>query len=363
MGTRFELVLHGDGLGPLAPIGEQAIDLILGLDQRLSLFRRESFLSFVNARAAGAAVPLDADLFELLVTCREVWGRTAGAFDPTVAGRMRALGLHEGSVLPGGVHAAVEGKGVRGGASVSMGDVELDASRRTVRYLRPGVAMDLGAVAKGFALDLVARELRLLGVRDALVHGGTSSILGMGVSPTGEAWRVAIGPGEDAPVVALGDAVLSLSAPRGRSVEGADGSRRITHILDPRTGMPAGVAAGASRDEHVEMAAVVRRVACAGGDGGVWSEGGWAGTLCEAWSTAAVVMGGRPRGLEETFTTAILRGCGEGARWEIDGADAGLIRVARLERDTLGASRAGSLEPTNPGEIGPERKRRGMVHV
>lgn len=349
MGTRFELVLHGDALGPLAPIGEQAIELIQGLDQRLSLFRRESFLSFVNARASGAAVPLDADLFELLVICREVWGRTAGAFDPTVAGRMRALGLHEGSVLPGGVE----------GGQGSMGDVELDASRRTVRYLRPGVAMDLGAVAKGFALDLVARELRSLGVRDALVHGGTSSILGMGVSPTGVAWRVAIGPREDAPVVALRDAVLSLSAPKGRSVEAADGSRRITHILDPRTGMPAGVMQG----ESVEMAAVVRRVERGGTDDDARSGGEWAGTMCEAWSTAVVVLGGRPQGLEETFTTAISRGSGETTRWEIDGADAGLIRVARLERDTLGASRAGCLEPTIPGRNGLERKRRGTVHV
>ena len=101
MATRFELVLapsaapavNGDE-ARLRAAGEAALEEIADCDRRLSLFRRDSLLSHVNRNAARAPVRLDADTYALFEACAEVQRLSGGAFDASVAPRMRALGFH-----------------------------------------------------------------------------------------------------------------------------------------------------------------------------------------------------------------------------------------------------------------------------
>lgn len=254
MGTRFELVLAGADAALLHAAGEAAIGEVLDQHARLSLFDPGSVLSRINRAPAGEPVPVDDEMADLLRELRAFHADTGGAFDPTVAPAMAALGLHDAGSSAWGVAKA--------GGAPGFGTVRIDPSGRTVRFAQPGTALDLGAVGKGVALRAAARVLREARVEAALVHGGCSSVLAIGAPPGAPAWRVRLGPGPGAPCVALRDASLSVSAPRGRAAPGR--GRVCTHILDPRTGAPA---------SGVRTAGVVADCP----------------VLCEAWSTALVV--------------------------------------------------------------------------
>ena len=254
-GTRFELVLGGES-PRLRAAGEAALRAVEDVDRRLSLFRRDSLLAHVCRTAARTPVRLDADTFELLELCAAVHRASGGAFDPTVAPLMRALALH------GTRSQAPDVPPAEARARVGFDAVRLDAATRRVALDRDGVWLDLGAVGKGHALDLAARELREAGVARALLHGGTSTVLALGAPPDAEGWRVRIGSGPEAPVVVLRDAALSVSAPRA----GTD------HVLDPRTGAPSAAA---------RYAAVLTTGALAAD----------AAARADAWSTALLATG------------------------------------------------------------------------
>ncbi|MHC5024722.1 MAG: FAD:protein FMN transferase, partial [Planctomycetota bacterium] len=148
MGTRFEVVLGGPRPERLRPAGEAAIAEIEEWHDRLSLFDPGSFVSHVNTHAAHRPVPLDDEMLELLLECEAIRRASDGAFDIAVAPLMRAWGFHDEA-------------GERDEIPAAGGDaVVIDTARRTIRFRRPGVAIDLGGVGKGHALDRAADELR-----------------------------------------------------------------------------------------------------------------------------------------------------------------------------------------------------------
>lgn len=299
MGTRFELVLDDVDPSRLGPIADHVLEEVRHWHDRLSLFKRDSFLSFINEHAPHEAVPLEPELFSLFELCVSVHRASGGAFDPAIASVMSALGLHEDAVLPQGSVAPE-----RPGPGRGMGAIELDANRRTIRFLASDVVLDLGAVAKGFALDMAASHLREFGIERALLHGGTSSIVAIGAPPGADGWRVALGPDADAPVMTLCDGALSFSAPHGRTVEGPDGRTRATHILDPRTGTPA--------QTGVFATAVASALTGNAVDP-------WPSTRCEAWSTALVVLGERPDAMPDTLTSVVASGSRAPRKWKVAG--------------------------------------------
>jgi thiamine biosynthesis lipoprotein len=234
MGTRFEVVLAGGPVGWLRAAGESALREIEQWDRRLSLFRSDSTLSHVNRAAGRGPVRVDGEFLELLAACRDVHAATGGAFDPTVAPLMRALGLHACQAHASGPIAESEAR-----RAVGFHLVELDESGRTVRFAREGVALDLGSIGKGHALDAAAGVLREAGVRCAFIQGGTSGAVAIGTPPGRDGWCVRVPVPDSGPPlrVSLRDRALSVSSPSGRSVHGPEGV--VTHVLDPRTGRPA----------------------------------------------------------------------------------------------------------------------------
>ncbi len=235
MGTRFELVLVDEIPSDyLRSAGEEALAEIEDAHRRLSAFMRDSVVSHLNRAAQlgpdAGPIPLDGEMWRLLLRCDELVASTAGAFDPGLGLRMEQLGLR-------GPDARVEP--YRGGWS---GAVEVDPERPRVRFSHPSLALDLGGVAKGYALDLAADVLIDAGIERAILHGGTSTVLALGPPPGSNAWQVAIGPGARAPVAHLCHAALSVSDASGRAAV-APGAL-ATHVLDPSTG---GSACGAER--------------------------------------------------------------------------------------------------------------------
>ena len=111
---------------------------------------------------------------------------------------------------------------------VGAAHVILDESEFTVRFDREGMMIDLGAIGKGYAIDRAVEILREAGIASALLHGGTSTVYGIGRPPGGEGWNVAIAASSDQSrahgAVTLRDNALSVSAVWGKSFE-ADGPR------------------------------------------------------------------------------------------------------------------------------------------
>jgi thiamine biosynthesis lipoprotein len=257
MATRFELVLHGANPAHLRAAGEQALAEIERLESQLSLYRNTSEIAHVNARAAQEPVRVSPSLMRLLQQAFRLGPAMDGAFDVTIAPLVRCWGFMGGSgTMP--EPEAVD----RARALVGPGLVELDERASTVRFRREGVMIDLGAIGKGYAIECAVEVLRDAGVTSALLHGGTSTVYGLGTPPESSEWKVAIGrplgesgsspgliptegqpPGMPLPtgdallaVVALRDEALSVSAVWGRSF--VQSGKSYGHVIDPRTGQP-----------------------------------------------------------------------------------------------------------------------------
>jgi thiamine biosynthesis lipoprotein len=231
MATRFELVLSGDDPVRLRAAGEEALGEIARLDRQLSFYRPDSDVSWINARAGGGPVRVEAELFALLDRCRALSAATDGAFDITVAPLMRAWGFVKGSGrLPD--PADLE----RAHAAVGSAHLHLDPAASTIRFGRPGMSIDFGAAGKGYAIDVAIGVLKEHGVTQALLHGGTSSIHALGSRPGGAPWRIAWtgAPGATPISLELQDCALAASGIGGKSFVAA--GQEYGHVMDPRTG-------------------------------------------------------------------------------------------------------------------------------
>jgi len=259
MNTRFELVLHGDNAVALQAAGEAALAEIERIDHLLSLFRPGSEIARVNALAAFEAVRVSPEVFRLLERAKELSAETGGAFDISMAPLLRCWGLLGRS--DGRMPSPEELAEAR--AFCGMPLVELDRAHFKVRFARKGVMLDLGAIGKGYGVEQAAEVLREAGMASALIHGGTSTIAGIGAPPDEKAWKISIHLPEalnaqkntsgSAPETAIGhsgglgspprwevhlqDEALSVSAVAGKCFV-AEG-RVLGHIIDPRTGEPA----------------------------------------------------------------------------------------------------------------------------
>ena len=247
MATRFEIVLAGERPEALRAAGEEALDEIERMERRLSRFRPDSDLFRINVRAAREPVQVDPPMLRFLRDARALTEETGGCFDITAA-PLAALWRKAGEEgrLPGETELAVARE------ACGWRNVALDDSNRTVRFANPLTSLDAGAVGKGLALGEAAWLIREAGVDNALLHGGTSTVVALGRPPDRDAWRVAVAPpagetpAEPLSVVDLSEQVLSVSAVWGRNYSA--GGREWGHVISPLTGQPAG---------EVRLAAVI----------------------------------------------------------------------------------------------------------
>lgn len=302
LGTRVELVLDAPSSPGLVSIGEEAIDEILHWHDKLSLFQQHSLLSFINREAASRAVALDDDVFGLLSLCGRVHEFSNGAFDPTVRGCDASDGKKE------------HGENEAGWSAL----VELDSDRRTVRLTRPGVRLDLGGIAKGFALDMAAELLRSHLDCDALLHAGTSGVVVIGRTPRNIGVRSAGGVS----YVTVEDASLCVSSHRGgrRSVDDPAATEPVTDDGTAGGSGCAGVVGGRDRARlsHIVAPGGLRKTV-GDADVGTGAETSLViGPSCaeaDAWATALVVLGRRPSAMPTKLRSAVFAD----ERWSSDG--------------------------------------------
>lgn len=237
MGTTFSVVLYGSDQAAMNQAIDRAFEEAHRLDALLSNYRPASEWSRINREAAAGPVVVSPELFRLLSDCIEYSRESEGTFDLTVGPLMRVWGFFGGDrhvPSTARIREALEVVGYR--------HLQLNARERSVRFDRAGVEIDPGGVGKGYAVDRMIEVLRTRGFRNALVAASGSSIFGLG-SPAEEprGWPISIADPWDhrknVAQVFLKDQSLSTSGSYEKSFRA--GGRRYSHIMDPRSGVPA----------------------------------------------------------------------------------------------------------------------------
>jgi FAD:protein FMN transferase len=218
----------------------EALDRVETLEDELSYFRAGSEISRINLLAAEMPVEIEPALFGLLSLAMRLYEETGGAYDITSVPLWEAWGFaRRAGEIPSDAQLA-EARSRVGGHLL-----ELDPTRRTVRFRRPGMKISVASIGKGHALDVCGERLAELGMADFLLHGGQSSVLGRGTSIAAadgsQPWEVGLPDprqaGHRLAVVRLRNRALGTSGGQFQSFRHE--GRRYGHILDPRTGRPA----------------------------------------------------------------------------------------------------------------------------
>jgi thiamine biosynthesis lipoprotein len=235
MACTYAIVVYGDDARALPGVVEAAFDEVDRIDRLMSHYKPDSPLSRLNREASARGVEVEPELFDLIEEALRYSRDSGGAFDITVGPLMRAWGFFQGE---GRVPADGEIADLR--RRVGFEHVVLDRRNRTIAFDRPGIELDLGGIAKGYAVDRAVGVLRQHGVTTALVSAGGSTIFGAGAPPGRGGWDVTIqdpiDPRRAALTVRLQDGALSVSGSSEKSFEA--GGVRYSHIMDPRTGRP-----------------------------------------------------------------------------------------------------------------------------
>lgn len=261
MGTRVRVEAYHEDDGVARRGIADVMAEMRRIDALMSPYKPDSELSRLNAQAAQGPVAVGRELFDLVSRALEFSRLTGGAFDITFAS-VGHLYDYRQRVRPDAkaVEAALPG--------INYRHLILDPDKLTIAYARPGVRIDLGGIAKGYAVERGAELLRKWGIDHGEVNaGGDSRILG---DHLGRPWMVGVrDPRDETRLVAripLVDEAISTSGDYERYFE-QDGVR-YHHIINPRTG---------------NSASGVRSVSVIGPDG----------TRTDALSTSVFILGVR----------------------------------------------------------------------
>lgn len=234
MGTLASIRTGADEPVSSETVEREVRSVFSDLEGRLSIYRPDSEISRLNG-AGTNPVTLSPGTHQILEQAIHFGELSGGAFDITIGPLVRLWGFSGGKVLPGvpDENALAE---VR--KRVGFRLIALDANRVAMR--EPGMFVDLGGIAKGYAVDCAWARVQTLGVRNALVNlGGNMRVMGRPASDRD--WRVGVRNPFD------GDQILGqVELAPGQAVATSGnyerfvriGGHRYTHIIDPRTSRP-----------------------------------------------------------------------------------------------------------------------------
>jgi thiamine biosynthesis lipoprotein len=282
--------------GDAAEAIEAAFEEIGRVEALATSYSPGSEVSRVNAAADGAsAIPVSEELFQIVRRAIEVSSLSGGAFDVTVAPVVDLWSFDGDGVVPPreAVEAALE--------HVGYERILVDTAAGTL-VLPRGAAIDLDAIAKGYAVDRAVAVLEAHGVERAIVDAGGDVGL-LGAPPHADGWRVGVKHPRD-------DGLLGvLSLPAGAVATSGDyqryamvGGRRYHHVLDPSTGYPAGGVTSVTvvAETAMDADALATAVFVMGPDRGMR-------LVEELPSVEAVIIAGAD-GIDEILASSGLRG-------------------------------------------------------
>jgi FAD:protein FMN transferase len=230
MGTLVKISLYTSDEQSAATAFRAAFDRIADLDRILSDYKPDSELNQLTGKAVGHAVPASNDLCTVLAASQELAEATRGAFDITqgpVIRLWRAARVERRVPEAAALKDAASRSGFR--------KLHVDVRERTVTLDQAGMALDVGAIGKGYAASESLAVLRARGIRSGLV--AVSGDLAFGDAPPGRSgWRIDIHNGDPElggvpRVLELTNAAVSTSGPSEQHLDVDD--RRYSHVIDP----------------------------------------------------------------------------------------------------------------------------------
>jgi len=225
MGVPVRLIVYSPNEETAKTACRAAFDRIAALEDILSDYRPTSELMRLCTQAGGEPIPVSAELFHLLEYSQNIAQQTEGAFDVTVGALVRLWRTARKTQELPSVFALRAAK-----ATVGWEKVVLESKKRTVRLTVPGMLLDMGGIAKGYACDEAQRVLKRHGIRSALVEAG-GDIVVSAAPPDQKGWRVEV----DGQTHELSHCAISTSGDLNQFVE--LGGKRYSHIVDPHTGL------------------------------------------------------------------------------------------------------------------------------
>src|SRR5215467_6552793 len=231
MGTVFEIVIYDDDLPKADAAARAALDEVVRLDGIMSNYKSESELSRLNRNAHFQPVRVSRELYDVIEQSLYYSRISDGQFDisvgPVVDLWKKALA---GGSLP---TTAEQGAALR---CVGYQKIELLPPDR-IEFHSDCMRLDLGAIGKGYAVDLMVELLKERGIYRAYVDAGGSTIYALGTPPGANAWSVELRDpsGKLAPRIMLMNNSVSTSEQSAPSVLQGESPG---HIVLPNTGKP-----------------------------------------------------------------------------------------------------------------------------
>ncbi len=262
MGTYAQVVLVTADSASSSPLARRAHAVFARVDSLMSNWTTTSEVARLNRVASSGSTPVHPEVARVIDASLRLWEESDGAFDITVEPLVRLWGFLGGQKrVPSDqeITAILQ--------CVGAGKVDFDRASRTVRFETPDLRIDLGGIAKGYAVDVAADSLKARGVDAALVDL-SGNMVAIGHPAGSDAWRIGIRDPRDRlqhfARLRIRDEAISTSGQYEQFVA-ADG-KSYGHILDPHDGRPA---------EGLISVTVVASTAL----------------TCDAWDTPLFVLG------------------------------------------------------------------------
>jgi thiamine biosynthesis lipoprotein len=241
MNTMVTIKIIGEREDKALAAMEEAFFRIREVEEALSAYLDRSDIALVNEAAGKEYVPVSHHTLKVLGESIGYAQLTEGAFDPSIGPLISLWGFDTGEAK------VPDDKGIsRTLPHVDYRKVRMDKANNRVMLAEPGMRLDLGGAAKGYAVDVAAQILIERDIGAALIDAGMSSIRVIGSKPSGQSWAIGVGHPRQTEkylgvIPLLGGQALGTSGDYQQYFV-RDG-KRYSHIIDPRTGLqPEGLA-------------------------------------------------------------------------------------------------------------------------
>ena len=224
--------------------GESADTVYTGMETKireiesaLSLHLSQSEIAAINENAGVQPVEVSQRTFDLLQRAKELSEQSDGAFDITIAPVVELWGIT--SDHP---HVPTDEELAQAMALMGLEDLVLDEEACTAYLTRPGMAIDLGGIAKGWTADQLREYARELGAERGYVSLGGNLMI-IGERPDGDPFKFGLRDPQGDASTYLGTVTLedgcTMATTGGYERYFEEDGIRYHHVLDPRTGYPA----------------------------------------------------------------------------------------------------------------------------
>ncbi len=233
MGTDLEMIVSSSDEAKAEKAFASVENEMKRIEDEMSEWKEKTFVSAINNNAGIRAVSVPSDLFKVIWAAVTVSKLTDGAFDITWAS-MRGVW----DFSPGHERVPSDTEVKERLKLVDYRDIVLDEKKNTVFLKRKGMAIGLGAIAKGYAVDRATQVLAKEGIRDSIVKaGGDMRVQGL---DNGKPWEIGIKhPRKKELLAKFGLTNVSVSTSGDYERFFIKDNVLYHHIIDPRTGFPA----------------------------------------------------------------------------------------------------------------------------